>query len=158
AAASVDAISHTARIDRVELEFGAAKVAITGFGTRTQEGQQFQGRAELTGIPVDRLAEYWPLEMAEGGRAWAIANVSHGSVDASAEFTLSTPGNDLAQLHIDRTLGFVDFRDLTVHYMPHMPELLGVSGHARYEGNAIHFDIATGHAVDLTVKDAKADL
>jgi hypothetical protein len=158
AAASVDGVSHTARIDRVVLEVGEAKVSITGFGTRTPEGQQFKGRAEVTGIPVDRLAQYWPLEFAEGGRSWAISNISHGVLDVAAEFALSTPGNDLAQLKIDRTLGFLDYRDLSVHYMPHMPELLGVTGRARFEGNTLHFDIASGTGVALTVSDATIDL
>ena len=38
---------------------------------------------------------------------------------------------------------------MTVRYMPHMPELQGVSGKARYEGGTLHFDIASGTAVGL---------
>jgi hypothetical protein len=40
---------------------------------------------------------------------------------------------------------------MTVHYMPHMPELQNVSGKARFEGGTLHFDVASGTAVGLTV-------
>ncbi len=158
AVASVDAIGHTARIDRVDVDFGPVKAVVTGFGTRTADGQLFKGRVEVTGIPVDRLGDYWPLEFAAGGRAWALANVSNGTLDVASEFELSSPGDDLEKLKIDRVLGFLNYRDLTVHYMPHMPELLGVSGSARFEGNRLHFDVAAGHAVNLSLADGKIDL
>ena len=38
---------------------------------------------------------------------------------------------------------------MTVRYMPHMPELQGVSGKARYEGGTLHFDVASGTTVGL---------
>src|SRR5262245_5071193 len=72
--ATIDASTHTARIDRVDVDVGAAKVRIAGTGARTEEGQTFTGRAEIKGIPIDNLGNYWPLEFAAGGRAWAMAN------------------------------------------------------------------------------------
>jgi hypothetical protein len=47
---------------------------------------------------------------------------------------------------------------MTVHYMPHMPELLNVSGNARFEGDTMHFDIAGGNAVGLAVTGATVEL
>ena len=47
---------------------------------------------------------------------------------------------------------------MTVRYMPHMPELEGVSGKARYEGDALHFDVASGTAVGLRTSGATIDL
>ena len=54
---------------------------MTGTGLRTEQGQTFTGRAEVKQIPVDRLGDYWPLEFAPGGRAWALANLSGGTID-----------------------------------------------------------------------------
>ena len=96
ARATVDAATHTVKIERIDVDFGAAKVLITGTGTKTPEGQVFAGRAEVRHIPVDRLGDYWPLEFAPGGRQWALANLSNGEIDVAAEFALSAPGNDLA--------------------------------------------------------------
>ena len=48
----------------------------------------------------------------------------------------------MAQLKVDRNVAFLDYRGMTVHYMPHMPELQNVSGKARYEGGTLHFDVA----------------
>ncbi|HYX04908.1 MAG TPA: DUF3971 domain-containing protein, partial [Reyranella sp.] len=158
ARATVDAVTHTAKIERVALDFGAAKVLVTGDGARTPAGQTFSGRADISHIPVDRLADYWPLPFAVGGRQWALANLSKGEIDVAAEFALSAPGNDMAELKVDRMVGLIDYRGMTVRYMPHMPELQGVSGRARYEGGRLHFDVASGAAVGLSVKDATIDL
>jgi hypothetical protein len=158
ALAHVDAAAHTARIDHIDVDMGVAKIAVTGAGQRTEKGQTFAGKAEVKNIPIDKLGDYWPLEFAEGGRAWALANLSSGALDIGADFTLSTPGNDLAQLSVDRDVAYLAYRGMTVHYMPHMPELLNVSGSARFEGNTMHFDIAGGNAVGLAVTGATIDL
>jgi hypothetical protein len=156
--ATIDAASHTAKIDRVDLDVGAAKVRITGTGQRTEQGQTFTGRADIKGIPLDTLGNYWPIEFAPGGRAWAVANLSSGTLDVAAEFGLSTPGHDLAQLKIDRNVAMLDYRGMTVRYMAHMPELQNVSGKARYDGGTLHFDVAGGTAVNLAVAGATIDL
>jgi hypothetical protein len=158
ALAHVDATAHTARIDHIDVDMGVAKIAITGTGRRTEQGQTFTGKAEVKNIPIDKLGDYWPLEFAEGGRAWALANLSGGSLDIGAEFTLSMPGNDLAQLSVDHDVAYLAYRGMTVHYMPHMPELSNVSGNARFEGGAMHFDIAGGNAVGLAVTGATIEL
>jgi hypothetical protein len=155
---TVDAATHTTKVERIDVDFGAAKVLVTGTGTRTPAGQIFAGRAEVLRIPVDHLGDYWPLAFAPGGRAWALANLSNGEVDATTEFALSVPGNDLAALKVDRLVGLLDYRGMTVRYMPHMPELQGVSGNARFEGSTLHFDVAGGSAVGLGMAAATIDL
>ncbi|MBS0522213.1 MAG: hypothetical protein JSS04_01155 [Proteobacteria bacterium] len=158
ALAHVDAAAHTARIDHIDVDMGVAKIAVTGTGQRTQQGQTFTGKAEVKNIPIDKLGDYWPLEFAEGGRAWALANLSGGSLDIGADFTLSTPGNDLSRLSVDRNVAYLAYRGMTVHYMPHMPELLNVSGNARFEGDTMRFDVAGGNAVGLAVTGATIEL
>jgi hypothetical protein len=158
ARATIDAASHTAEIERIALNFGAASVLVTGTGRRTPEGQTFAGRADIRRIPVDRLGDYWPLSFAEGGRRWALANLSNGEIDVGAEFALSAPGNDLAELKADKMIGLIDYRGMTVRYMPHMPELQGVLGKARYENGTLHFDVASGSAVNLKLGPTTIDL
>ncbi len=156
--AKVDAATHTMKIERIDADFGAAKILITGTGTKTPEGQGFAGRAEVRRIPVDRLGDYWPLDFATGGRQWALANLSNGDIDVAAEFALSAPGDDLAQIKVDRLVGLIDYRGMTVRYMPHMPEMQRVTGKARYEGGTLHFDVASGAAVGLRTAGATIDL
>ncbi len=158
ARATVDAATHMAKIDRVDVDFGATKVLITGAGERKPEGQVFAGRAEVRHIAVDRLGDYWPLEFAVGGRQWALANLSKGEIDVAAEFALSAPGNDMAEIKVDRLVGLLDYRGMMVRYMPHMPELQDVSGKASYEGGTLHFDVASGITVNLKTAGATIDL
>jgi len=155
---TVDAATHTAKIEGIDLDFGAARVSITGVGERKPEGQVFSGRAEVRHIPVDRLGDYWPLEFAAGGREWALANLSKGEIDVAAEFALSAAGNDLAEIKVDRMVGLIDYQGMTVRYMPNMPELQGVSGTARYEGGSLRFDVATGSAVGLKTTGTVVEL
>jgi hypothetical protein len=156
--ASIDAATHTARIDHVDVDLGMTKVSIVGDGLKTEQGQVFTGRAEVRNIPIDRLGDYWPLEFAEGGRAWSLANLSGGSIDVAAEFGLSAPGNDIARMSVTRLVGLINYRDMKVHYMPHMPELEGVVGTARFEGGTLHFDVEKGTAVGLRLAGATIDL
>ena len=154
----IDTDTHVAKIEHVDIDLGAAKISVTGTGVRTEKGQSFSGRADLRQVPVDRLGEYWPLGVADGGRTWALANISLGSVDVGAEFAFSAPGDDLSKIAVDRLVALLAYRGLKVHYMPHMPEVEGVSGTARYENGAMHFDIAGGTAVGLGVTGATIDL
>jgi hypothetical protein len=158
AVASVDAASHTAKIDHVVVDLGGAELSLTGTGTRTAEGQTFNGHAEIRRIPVDRLADYWPLEFAEGGRQWAIANLNHGTLDVAADFALSTPGDDLSRAKVDRLGASLGYRGMNVRYMPNMPELADVTGKADYRDGTLHFEVAHGTGAGLSVKDATIDL
>lgn len=154
----IDTTTHIAKIEHFDIDLGAAKVSMTGTGVRTEQGQTFSGRADLRQVPMDRLGEYWPLGMADGGRTWALANLSLGSADVGVEFALSAPGDDLSKIAVDRMVALLDYRGLKVHYMPHMPELEGVSGKARYEGSTMHFDVAGGTVVGLGLTGATIDL
>jgi hypothetical protein len=158
ALASVDTAAHIAKIEHVDIDLGAVQLSIAGTGQRTEKGQSFSGRADMRQVPTDRLGEYWPLGLAEGGRAWALANLSLGSVDVGAEFAFSAPGDDLSNIAVDRMVALLDYRGLKVHYMSHMPEVEGVSGKARFENNTMHFDVAGGTAVGLGVTGATVDL
>lgn len=154
----LDADANVAKIDHIDVDLGVAKIAVTGTGLRTEKAQTFTGRADLRQVPVDRLGEYWPIGVAPGGRAWSLANLSQGSVDVGAEFAFTAPGGDLSKIAVDRMVALLDYRGLKVHYMPHMPELEGVSGKARFEGSTMHFDVAGGTAVGLGVTGATVDL
>ena len=86
ARATVDAATHTIKVERIDLDFGAAKILVTGTGTKTPEGQVFAGRAEVLRIPVDRLGDYWPLEFAPGGRdgRWPISATARSTSPPSS--------------------------------------------------------------------------
>ena len=156
--AAIDADTHTARITNIDVDLGIVKMFITADGVRTSDGQVLNGKAELRNIPLDRLGDYWPIDFTEGGRRWAMANLSNGTLDVAAEFGLKTPGNDLAQLAVTKTVATMNFRGMTVHYMPHMPELVDVSGSAHYENGTLHFDVTGGGAVGLRVSGGTIDL
>lgn len=158
ATAHVDAASHTAHIDHIAIELDGPTISMTGIGRRTEHGQTFSGRAGIKQVPVNRIGDYWPIDLAPGGRAWALENLSDGMVDVAGEFDLSLPGNDLSRLAVDRSVAFLDYHGMTVRYMPHMPELRDLSGKARFEDGALRFDIAGATSVGLSVAGASIEL
>ena len=95
ALAHVDAASHTARIDHIDVDLDGPKISVTGTGLRTEQGQTFTGRAEIKQIPVDRIGDYWPLEFAPGGRdmgSWPTSAAARSMSPAnSAEHTGQRP-------------------------------------------------------------------
>lgn len=153
-----DAATQKVAIERVEVAVGAALVSVAGTADRSPERDRLVGRVDLRGLPIDRLGDYWPIGFAAGGRQWALANLSGGSLDVSADLTLGAPGHDLVRADLERLVAQLDYRGMAVRYMPHMPELQGVDGTARYENGNLHFDIATGSAVGLMVAGATVDL
>jgi hypothetical protein len=158
ARATVDTAAHSVSIERVALEFGAASVLITGSGLRTHQEHSFRGRAEVRHIPIDRLADYWPIDFASGGRRWAASNLSNGELDVAADFALGRAPDGTGPVTLDRMSATLDYRDMRVRYMPDMPELEEVFGTARYETGALHFDVASGKAAGLSVKDVTIEL
>ncbi len=155
---SVDATDHIAKIDKFEMDFGATRILVAGSGMRTEDSRTFSGRAEVRQIPIDKLGDYWPLELATGGREWATANLSKGALDIAAEFALSSPVDDISAMKVDRLVGLLEYGGMTVRYMPHMPELQDVSGKARYENGTLRFDVVRGGAVGLKVVDGSIEL
>lgn len=155
---AIDTVSHSAAIDHIALDFGAARIHVAGSGTRTAERRTFAGRADIRQIPVDRLGDYWPLEFAAGGREWALGNLSKGMIDVGAEFALSAPVDDLSATTVDRLVGLIDYGGMTVRYMPNMPELQDVSGTARYENGTLRFENIGGGAVGLRVAGGAIEL
>jgi hypothetical protein len=155
---AIDTIAHTAAIDHLALDFGAARIYVSGSGARTADRRTFAGRADIRQIPVDRLGDYWPLEFAPGGRDWALTNLSKGMVDVGAEFALSAPVDDLTAMKVDRLVGLIDYGGMMVRYMPNMPELQDVSGNARYENGNLRFENISGGAVNLKVAGGTIEL
>ncbi len=96
------------------MDFGAARILVTGSGTRTSDSRTFAGRAEIRQIPIDKLGDYWPLEFATGGREWAMTNLSKGALDVAAEFALSSPVDDISAMKVDRLVGLLDYGGMTV--------------------------------------------
>ncbi len=158
ARASLDAAARTAKVERFDVDLGEAALSLSGDGIERDDGLAFSGRADLKHVPVDRLGNYWPLQFAPGGRLWTLAHVNGGTTDVHADFAFSAPAEKMDAMVIDRLVATLDYRGLSVRYMPDMPPLVGVSGTARYEKGGLHFDIATASGAGMRIADASIDL
>lgn len=158
ARASLDVAARTAKVERFDAELGEAVLSLSGDGVERDEGLAFSGRADLKHVPVDRLGRYWPLDFAPGGRLWALGNVNGGTTDVHADFAFSAPAGELDAMVVDRLVATLDYRGLSVRYMPEMPALAGVSGTARYEKGGLHFDVVSADGAGMRIAGASIDL
>jgi uncharacterized protein YhdP len=154
----VDVRARALKTVRLLADIGAARVDVSGSGLLKDGEITFAGRAELDRLPVDRLGDYWPIAFAPGGREWTRRNVSGGQLDIASEFSLKGTVGALEALAMERVVANLAYRDLVVRYMPDMPPLENVRGTARYEGDALHFDVTSGHGAGLSVAGATIDI
>jgi len=103
ARATIDAATHTARIERVDSRRRRGKLHVTGTGVRTEQGQLFTGRAEFEGHSGrHRLVDLSPTTAGSTSRRAGAPgdrrNSTAGTLDVATEFGLSAPGNDISQL------------------------------------------------------------
>lgn len=116
----------------------------------------FDLKAGVRNVAFSRLRNYWPPDMAQGGRHWMLANMTEGighEVQLAASGQLNPAdgkGTSVGSLN-----GTIKADGLSVRYMSEMPMVRGIAATATF--NVGGMEIATtGGAVDglaLTVPD-----
>ena len=90
--------------------------------------------AEVTAMPANDLARFWPPALAHNARTWVTANIRDGIVDETHLATkLRVVAADLAVVGIDTFGGSMRMRGLTVDYKHPLPPVLKVDGSATFD-------------------------
>jgi len=139
-------------LTEVDLDLGIEKVhgrvVIGGLDLESE----IEARVDLAGLAVNDLSRYWPVRLAVPARTWVLRSISDGTINqASIAFRAGidqlTEGHPpLSNLVID-----IDVSDATVHYLPTMPAILGVSGHVAIIDNTLHIDTGGGRVEGLSL-------
>lgn len=127
--------------DKLHLSFG-------GVATRS-EGERYSLdiKGQFRDLPVDRLASYWPPEMAKNARDWVTGRISNGRVESGRFEARLTPDMLAGRQRLPAGAIKLDFTfdNLTVNYLPPMSRLTGAKGMATLNADAF----------DLTMDSAK---
>lgn len=117
-------------------------------------------RVQIDGVALDRLQALWPKPVAPNPRAWIVANLTQGRIEAvDATLTAHLPaGQELSNLTLDSVSGRMAVNDATVRYVAEMPPVKHVDAIADFDAD--HFDIALtkGDVAGLSLVDGKAVL
>jgi hypothetical protein len=105
----------------------------------------------VSDIPIAKFASLWPVNLAPGGRRWALARIRGGVLERGA-FRLAL-GLDLrahaAKLAL--THGTLRYRDLTIRYLDGLAPLRKVGGTAILSPDHIDFTPTSGALASLRV-------
>jgi hypothetical protein len=150
---------NTVRVEEFTVGFHGPVASLSGIFELQGRNFRFEGNARLKDVPIARLGEFWLEPMAGGGRAWALANISDGRIEAvSLDFAVTGNLDHPEDLKVERSLVDMRYEGLTVNYVEPLPPLRGVSGTMKFDGALMRFEIASGEVGNLRLAGARIDI
>ncbi|HWK43912.1 MAG TPA: DUF3971 domain-containing protein [Stellaceae bacterium] len=106
----------------------------------------------VTGLPTDRIGDFWPPNLVDGARRWVTENIT-GSAEQSVSGKLSMA---LDQDAPDRSTvtglsGHMTLGGLTIDYLHGLPKLDHVSGSATFDQRRMDFTVNSGSVKAISV-------
>jgi uncharacterized protein YhdP len=163
-AGTLNANDDRLTLDDATLVLDGPVLKATGTLTAAQEGLMEQDRSGIgpnqqlslhmvaTNIPVGPLSRYWPRNAGKNVRDWVTENMTAGMVDKlEADMVLNVPGSDWTQAEVEKFLGNMHAKDLTIHYLRPMPPIESASGTAIFTEKEFAVDFGGGTLQGLQI-------
>ena len=143
-------------IDRLDIDFGAPKLSLTGKIAGVGKTPRLRARARLEGMTMSALERYWPAGIAEGARRWLIANLNEGDVrDVDARLVASFPDAGAVIERVKVTLGL---ERATVHYLKPLPPVTHAKGTVTIDRDRVQIAVKEGRVGDLRIAEGQIDI
>lgn len=126
--------------DKLRLSFG-------GVATRSDgERYSLDIKGQFRDLPVDRLAAYWPPEMAKNARDWVTSRISGGQVESARFEAKLTPDMLAGRQRLPAGAIKLDFAfdNLAVNYLPPMSRLTEAKGVATLNADVFDLTMESG--------------
>ena len=157
--ASSDPRQGRLTLERFDVLFGEVGASLQGEIVTKDRDYTVKGKAELRDVPAARMAEFWPVGFAKGGRIWATENIRDGRLNlATASFAAVGNFDRPEAVQIGEVSATLAYRDATVRYLPALEPVRGVSGTGSFDGKVLRFLPASGHAGPIALKDGSIDI
>lgn len=118
--------------------------------TKTDTFIELQGLVE--NVPVDKLKEYWPHEAANDARNWVVNQLSDG-VAEDAVIDLAATITPEKEFILNKMEGGINYKDITVNYLPPMQVIKGVTGNIHYNKDSFDIFANSGKLFDTRLKE-----
>ena len=143
-------------IDRLNIDFGAPKLSLTGRIADVGKTPRLRGRARLEGMSMSALGRYWPPGIATGARRWLTANLNQGDVrDVDARLVASFPD---AGARIERVKVTLGLQRATVHYLKPLPPVTHAKGAVTIDRDRVQIAVKEGRVGDLRIASGRIDI
>jgi hypothetical protein len=146
-------------LERFDVAFDGPTASIRGRITTRERKFSIDGTAELRDVPTARVAEFWPLGFARGGRAWAIENITDGALDrAGLAFTATGSFDTPDKIQVGSLDGTLNYHGLTIRYLTGVGPVRGVDGTGTFDGKVLRFETTSGMAGPVAMKAGQIDI
>ena len=143
-------------IDRLDIDFGAPKLSLTGRIAGVGKTPRLRARARLEGMSMSALGRYWPEGIAAGARRWLTANLNRGDVrDVDARLVASFPDAGARIEQVNVTLGL---ERATVHYLKPLPPVTHAKGTVTIDRDHVQIAVKEGRVGDLRIASGRIDI
>ena len=152
AAGSFEAAAGLLNLDRMEIDLGGPRLALTGRIGGIGGEVLASGSASLGGMGLEALSRWWPADVARGARAWITENLDRGGIeDLNADFAVRFPASGAAPelVRAKVTLALTDAR---VHYLRPLEPVVGIDASVEIGLDRVEIAIERGVLRDLEVR------
>lgn len=122
----------------------------------------------LEGMPMADLDRYWPPSLAPAPRKWVTEHMRNGQADvATIEIALRRAKDRSNRITLDSIGGTLEYSDLSVDYLPPMPQVTGIDGSGTFDHDGLYLGVdggeigdggrITGGQVDITGLSTRSD-
>ena len=141
-------------LDNFAVDLGDAKLAVKGTAAFDGPAVTVDAEADVTNIPLPRFDAIWPHGVAVGAHDWVIQHIPAGAIKTGT-VRLSTAGrvDDLKSFQAVTATGAFDYEGLEVHYLPPLPPIRNIVGHATFDSSRMDLTIDRGALADIAVSE-----
>lgn len=129
-------------VEDARIERGETILRVSGWAQRRGGVLGLDLDAEVTAMPINEMADLWPVGVAPNARNWTTSNIRDGRVvSATVHLAGSGPADTPAELKVSDVHGRIEAQGVSVHYLRPMRPVVGVDGVAEFDRQ--HFLIRT---------------
>lgn len=145
------------RVDEAEIQFeNDARLRLSGLATRIDAKRVLVGDAQLSDMPWDKVARYWPANIGSDAREWITKNIVGGQVpEATLHAEIQLPMEDDAALIVDDLSGTVLLNDTSVQVLDTLPPVAGVNAVGTYGADWFNIQVSSGTMDSLHLDSAR---
>ena len=145
---NVDAARGVLTLEEAQFGFpDKLRLTASGIGTRSDgERYSLDLKGQFRDLSVDRLAAYWPPEMAKNARDWVTTRISGGQVESGRFEAKLTPDMLAGRQRLPPQAIKLDFTfdNLAVNYLPPMSRLTEARGMASLNADVFDLTMESG--------------
>ena len=113
----------TVNITEAKIDFGQPQLAFSVFASRLGDNLRARLDAEVSGLQMSDLAQYWPEKLGSSAHAWTTTNIRSGQVErGQLALFLDVPITSPAEPEIRSDVRFSEVREPCCRLLQSFPE------------------------------------